>query len=106
MAAYLQASLDITDNLQFTAGLRYTEETREATLDITKADAAAIGAPAFIPASALGKAGRPAPSERMTLGCIGTGNNGINTTAGLPSGRTGSAIRDLPGSQKPVIRNV
>ena len=40
--------------------------------------AAAIGAPAFVPASALGKAGRPAPSERMTLGCIGTGNNGIN----------------------------
>ena len=39
---------------------------------------AAIAAPNFIPASALGRAGRPAPSERMTLGCIGTGNNGIN----------------------------
>lgn len=38
----------------------------------------ALAFPAIIPASALGKAGRPAPSERMTLGCIGTGNNGVN----------------------------
>ncbi len=38
----------------------------------------ALAFPTIIPASALGKAGRPAPSERMTLGCIGTGNNGVN----------------------------
>ena len=37
-----------------------------------------LALPTIIPASALGKAGRPAPSERMTLGCIGTGNNGVN----------------------------
>lgn len=36
------------------------------------------GFPTIIPASALGKDGRPPPSERITLGCIGTGNNGIN----------------------------
>jgi predicted dehydrogenase len=34
---------------------------------------AAGTAPYFIPASALGRDGRPAPSERITLGCIGFG---------------------------------
>lgn len=35
--------------------------------------AAAVAAPAIVPGSALGAAGRPAPSERITLGFIGTG---------------------------------
>ena len=35
--------------------------------------AAALGFPMIIPASALGRDGRPAPSERITLGCIGWG---------------------------------
>lgn len=34
---------------------------------------AALAAPLFIPASALGRDGRPAPSERITLGVIGIG---------------------------------
>jgi len=33
-------------------------------------------APLFVPASALGKAGRPSPSERLTLAMIGIGNMG------------------------------
>jgi len=35
--------------------------------------AAALGFPTIIPASALGKDGRPAPSERITVGAIGWG---------------------------------
>ena len=35
--------------------------------------AAALGFPTIIPASALGRDGRPAPSERITLGAIGWG---------------------------------
>ncbi len=38
--------------------------------------AAAVGVPYFVPASALGADGRAAPSERVTLGCIGVGNRG------------------------------
>lgn len=34
---------------------------------------AALAAPLFVPASALGRDGRPAPSERITLGVIGIG---------------------------------
>ena len=35
--------------------------------------AAAVAVPAFIPASALGRTGRPAPSERVTMACLGLG---------------------------------
>ena len=38
--------------------------------------AAAFAAPAFIPASALGRAGAMAPSERVTMGFIGVGGQG------------------------------
>lgn len=42
------------------------------------ASAAAFTAPYFVPASALGKAGNVAPSERIVMGCIGTGGRGTN----------------------------
>jgi len=45
--------------------------------------AAAIAAPTFIPASALGKAGRPAPSERIVVGIVGWGMMGPGNTSGL-----------------------
>lgn len=41
-----------------------------------KASVAVLGFPSLIPASALGRAGRPAPSERITLGFIGYGTQG------------------------------
>ncbi len=49
--------------------------------------AAAAAGPLVIPASALGRAGRIAPSERIVLGCIGVGTMGfadLNTFLGLP----------------------
>jgi predicted dehydrogenase len=39
---------------------------------------AGIAFPTVIPARALGLAGRPAPSEQITVGVIGTGNQGFN----------------------------
>lgn len=39
--------------------------------------------PSIIPASALGRAGRPAPSDRITMGVIGTGNQGFNDMNGF-----------------------
>ena len=41
-----------------------------------KAAAGAMALPYFVPASALGKDGRPAPSERVVMGGIGIGNQG------------------------------
>src|SRR4051794_8387580 len=35
-----------------------------------------LGAPLFVPASALGREGKAAPSERIRLGVIGTGGRG------------------------------
>jgi predicted dehydrogenase len=45
--------------------------------------AAAIAAPTFIPASALGRDGRPAPSERITVGVVGWGMQGPSNTKSL-----------------------
>lgn len=52
---------------------RPTRPTRRAFL---KQAAAAIAAPYFVPASALGRDGRAAPSERIILGGIGLGGRG------------------------------
>ncbi|MFI5381354.1 MAG: Gfo/Idh/MocA family protein [Tepidisphaerales bacterium] len=53
--------------------------------NILKTATAAIAAPMVIPASALGADGRPSPSERITMGCIGLGGEGLgkNTRAFL-----------------------
>jgi predicted dehydrogenase len=40
-------------------------------------------APAFVPASALGQAGRPSPSNRVTMAVIGTGNQGTGDMRGF-----------------------
>lgn len=50
---------------------------------------AAIRAPYVVSASALGGGGRPAPSERITLGMIGVGRQG--TFANLRSGDVAGA---------------
>jgi len=42
------------------------------------ASAAGFGFPTIVPGSALGLSGRVAPSNRITLGVIGTGNQGFN----------------------------
>ena len=50
----------------------------------TSATAASVAAiPSIIPASALGRSGRPAPSDRITMGVIGTGNQGFNDMNGF-----------------------
>jgi predicted dehydrogenase len=47
--------------------------------------AAAIALPTFIPASALGRAGRPGPSDRIVVGIVGWGMMGPGNTNGLMS---------------------
>ena len=44
---------------------------------------AAVAAPMIIPATALGKGGRPAPSNRITMGCIGVGSQGTGNMQGF-----------------------
>ena len=47
------------------------------------AQAAALGAPLILPAGALGDREKPAASGRVTLGVIGTGNQGLNDIRGF-----------------------
>jgi predicted dehydrogenase len=49
---------------------------RRSFLKVTGAAGAALAFPTFIPASALGRDGRPPPSERITLGVVGWGMQG------------------------------
>lgn len=46
--------------------------------DFMKQTAAILGAPFIIPASALGSEKQPAPSDRVTLACIGVGGRGTD----------------------------
>ena len=43
---------------------------------------AALAVPTFLPASALGRAGAIAPSERITMGFIGVGGQGTGHLLG------------------------
>lgn len=52
-------------------------------LGLAGAAGAAIAMPTFIPASALGRAGRPAPSERIVVGIVGWGMIAPQNTEGL-----------------------
>jgi predicted dehydrogenase len=54
------------------------QPTRREFLGQAAASALALGAPLVVPAAALGKDGKVAPSKRITLGIIGTGNQGFN----------------------------
>ncbi len=47
--------------------------TRRSFLKVAGVASAAVALPTFIPASALGRDGRPAPSERITMGVVGWG---------------------------------
>jgi predicted dehydrogenase len=51
---------------------------REILRKTIQASTAGLAFPAIVPASALGRSGSVAPSERITLGIIGTGNQGFN----------------------------
>src|ERR1700689_3934365 len=59
---------------------RLSRLSRRSFLKVTGAAGAAIAFPTFVPASALGRDGRPAPSERITLGVVGWGMQGPNNT--------------------------
>lgn len=45
---------------------------------LKQTSAAFLSAPFIVPASALGKEEKPAPSDRITLGCIGVGGRGTD----------------------------
>ena len=62
-----------------------------------KGAAVAVAAPLIIPSSALGGAGRIAPSERIVMGSIGVGNMGFGDM---------SACMGVPGTQVVAVCDV
>jgi len=59
--------------------------------------AALVAAPTIIPGTALGLNGRPAPSERVTIGCIGVGGQGTSNM---------NAFLAQPGAQVVAVCDV
>jgi len=58
----------------------FPETTRR---DFLAGAAAALAAPCFVPAAVLGRSGRPAASERIAVGVIGTGGRGTADMIGI-----------------------
>jgi len=73
--------------------------------------ATALGAVAgaqIIPASALGRGGEPAPSDRITVGCIGLGNRGPTLMRAFlgQSGARVVAVCDVNGNQREKAKQI
>ncbi len=62
---------------------RFSKLTRRDFIHRGAVGLAGLAAPMFIPASALGREGRPAPSERVTVASIGVGGQGKYDTEAL-----------------------
>jgi len=69
------------------------------------AGTAALAAPCVVPASALGRDGREAPSERVSVGCIGVGGRGTaNMQTFLRAGQV-MAVADPQEARRDAARS-
>jgi predicted dehydrogenase len=68
--------------------------------------AAALAAPTFIPASALGKSDRPAPSERIVVGIVGWGMMGPGNTKGLMAEKDCQVVAACDLDKRPLQQAV
>jgi hypothetical protein len=73
MRPYVRCAREIQMNKSIKQNIMHTALSRRTFLKTT---AALVAFPYIVPASALGKGGRPAPSERIVMGGIGIGNMG------------------------------
>src|SRR5437867_2780748 len=70
------------------------------------ATAAAVAAPTIIPASALGKDDRPAPSERIVVGIVGWGMMGPENTKGLMAEKDCQVVAACDLDKRPLQQAV
>jgi len=88
---------------------RNREVTRRSLLKRTAAlTTGAIALPHIVPSSVLGRAGGVAPSERITMGCIGTGGQGTgNTKAFLNNSNARMiAVCDVARSRREKVKDL
>ena len=70
------------------------------------ATATAVAAPTLIPATALGKADRPAPSERIVVGIVGWGMMGPGNTEGLMAEKDCQVVAACDVDKRPLQQAV
>jgi predicted dehydrogenase len=68
--------------------------------------ATALAMPTFIPASALGKAGRPSPSNRIVIGIVGWGMMGPGNTNGFIDEKDCQVVAACDLDSRPLQRAV
>ena len=68
--------------------------------------AVAVAAPTFIPASALGRDGRPAPSERIVIVIVGWGMMGPGNTKGLMAEKDCQVVAACDLDKRPLQQAV
>jgi predicted dehydrogenase len=68
--------------------------------------AAAVAAPTFIPAKALGRAGAVAPSERIVMGIVGWGMMGPGNTTGLMGNKDCQIVAACDLDSRPLAKAV
>jgi len=70
------------------------------------ATTAALAAPTFIPAGALGQNGRPAPSNRIVIGIVGWGMMGPGNTQGLMAEKDCQVVAACDLDKRPLKQAV
>jgi len=85
-----------------------TEFSRRSFIKGAAAAGLAAAFPAIVPASALGRAGRPAPSGRIVMGCIGMGSQGTGNMRNFLNkpGVQIVAVCDVDGDHRDRARKI
>jgi iron complex outermembrane receptor protein len=99
LAAFAQASWDITDNLELTFGARWTEETRRSDLEVRSTDRDAIAQRILL--SGLGFA-PAAEGFHAYAGPLGWAADPIGLAMSLFPDANGDGLNDFPESPEPL----
>lgn len=99
LAAFVQSSWDVTEQFEFTWGLRYTEETRSSDLQVFGTDRAAVGERIFLSGLGFGPA---AEGFNPYLGPLGWLANPVGLAMSLFPDADGDGFNDFPFASAPL----
>ncbi len=99
LAAFVQSSWDVTEQFEFTWGLRYTEETRSSDLEVRGTDRDAVGQRIFL--SGLGF-GPPAEGFNPYLGPLGWLADPVGLAMSLFPDADNDGFNDFPFASEPI----
>lgn len=99
LAAFIQSSWDVTEQFEFTWGLRYTEETRQSDLVVRGTDREAVGQRIFTSGLGFGPA---AEGFNPYLGPLGWMADPVGLAMSLFPDADGDGFNDFPFASEPL----